>query len=225
MNSPSSNQPVEADEVTPSAAQQEDEAAEEKRGYARRMYDWTIAWAASPYAPWALFLLAFAEASFFPIPPDALLIAMAVAVPKKSLRYGLICTAGSVVGGCAGYFIGMFFFDAVAAPMLDLYHAWDSYRAISAGFRANGFLYVFGAALTPIPYKVFTISAGVCNVSLVVLIAASVVGRGARFMVQAALFRLFGPQIKAFIERYFNILTIVFLILLVGGFVAAKLLW
>ncbi len=220
MNSPNPNRSVEADEAAEPAPE-----AESRRGYVRRVYDWTIAWAGSRYAPWALFLLAFAEASFFPIPPDALLIAMAVAVPKKSLRYGVICTLGSVLGGCAGYFIGMFFFDTVAAPMLDFYHAWDSYRAISAGFRANGFLYVFGAALTPIPYKVFTISAGVCGVSLPVLIAASVVGRGARFMAQAVLFLIYGPQIRAFIERYFNIITIVTLVLLAAAVLVTKLVW
>lgn len=220
MKSPSSNRSVEADETAEPAPE-----AGSKRGYLRRVYDWTIAWAGSRYAPWALFLLAFAEASFFPIPPDALLIAMAVAVPRKSLRYGVICTVGSVLGGCAGYLIGMFFFDTVAAPMLDLYHAWDSYRAISAGFRANGFLYVFGSALTPIPYKVFTISAGVCGVSLPVLIAASVLGRGARFMAQAVLFRIYGAQIKAFIERYFNIITIVVLVVLAVVVVVSRLLW
>ncbi|MEF8787934.1 MAG: YqaA family protein [Planctomycetota bacterium] len=220
MTPSSSDRPVEADEAADTATE-----TEEKKGYIRRIYDWTIAWAGSRYAPWALFLLAFAEASFFPIPPDALLVAMAVAVPKKSLRYGIICTAGSVAGGCAGYFIGMFFFDAVAAPMLDFYQAWDSFREISAGFRANGFLYVFGAALTPIPYKVFTISAGLCGVSLPVLIAASVVGRGLRFMGQAALFYVFGPQIRAFIERYFNIITIVVLVLLAATVIAVKFLW
>lgn len=204
-------------------AENPDDAAQ--RGYMRRLYDWTIRWAESPYAPWALFALAFAEASFFPIPPDALLIAMAVAVPRKSLRYGAICTAGSVVGGCAGYAIGMFFFETAAVPLLDFYHAWDAYRSISAGFQANGFLYVFTSALTPIPYKVFTIAAGVCGISLPVLIGASVVGRGLRFMAQGALFRAFGPQIKAFIERYFNVFTILFLVLLIGGFVVVKLLW
>ena len=213
--------------MTPAQPEQaaEDAGQSADRGYIRALYDWTIRWARSPYAPWALFALAFAEASFFPIPPDALLIAMAVAVPRKSLRYGAICTAGSVAGGCAGYAIGMFFFETAAVPLLDFYHAWDAYRAISTGFRAHGFLYVFTSALTPIPYKVFTIAAGVCGVSLPVLIAASAVGRGLRFMAQGALFRVFGPQIKAFIERYFNILTVVFFILLIGGFAAVKLLW
>lgn len=200
-------------------------AAARKRGIVRRLYDWTIHWADTPYAVWALFLLAFAEASFFPIPPDVLLIAMALGAPRKSLRFAAICTAGSVIGGCLGYAIGMFLFEAAGKPVIELYHAWDTYYAIRDGFAAHGFLWVFGAALTPIPYKVFTIAAGAAQIGLGVLVAASVVGRGLRFFAQGALFRFFGPQIKKFIDRYFNLLTIAFLILGVGGFVFVKLAW
>ena len=182
-------------------------------------------WADTPSAAWALFILAFAEASFFPIPPDVLLIAMAVAAPKKSLRYAGICLAGSVAGGALGYVIGKFFFDAVGAPLLDLYHGWHTYEAITAKFQEHGFLYIFAAALTPIPYKVFTIAAGVCRVNFAVLVAASVVGRGLRFFAVGGLFLVFGARIKRFIERYLNLLTVLFLVLLLVGFLCAKILW
>ena len=196
-----------------------------KRNVVRRMYDWTIHWAETPYGGWALFVLAFAEASFFPIPPDVLLIALALGAPKKSLRFSAVCTTGSVLGACLGYAIGMFFFEVIGRPILDFYSLWGSYGAISEGFRNNGFFYVFAAALTPIPFKVFTIAAGACQVSLGVVIAAAVLGRGLRFFVLGALFRLFGPPIKRFIDRYFNLLTVLFLIVGVLGFVCVKWLW
>jgi len=196
-----------------------------RRGIVRRLYDWTLHWAETPYALWALFLLSFAEASFFPIPPDVLLIAMALGAPRRSLRFAAVCLAGSVLGGCAGYAIGMFLFEAVGKPIINVYGAWDAYNAISLGFRTHGFLYIFGAALTPIPYKVFTIAAGACKVEFGVLVAASVVGRGLRFFAVGALFKFFGPPVKRFIDRYFNLLTILFLALGIGGFVCVKLLW
>ncbi len=203
-----------------------DEPETPKRsGLVRRMYDWTIHWAETPYALWALLALAFAEASFFPIPPDVLLIAMALGAPRKSLRYAAVCTTGSVLGALLGYAIGRFFFEAVGRTLIDFYGAWDAYEGLSEGFRAHGFVYVFGAALTPIPYKVFTIAAGACGVELGVVIAASVLGRGLRFFAVGALFRFFGQPIKRFIDRYFNLLTVLFLVLLVGGFFLVRILW
>jgi len=196
-----------------------------RRNVVRRMYDWTIHWADTPYGGWALLVLAFAEASFFPIPPDVLLIALALGARKKSLRFAAICTTGSVLGACLGYAIGMFFFEVVARPILDLYGYWGVYERISAGFRDHGFLYVFFAALTPFPFKVFTIAAGACSLNLGVMIAASVVGRSLRFFLLGVLFKLYGPRIKRFIDRYFNLLTVLFLILGVLGFVCVKWLW
>ena len=196
-----------------------------RRNVVRRIYDWTIHWAETPHGSWALFVLAFAEASFFPVPPDVLLIALALGAPRRSLRFAAICTAGSVLGGCAGYAIGMFFFEVIGRPIFDFYGLWDTYAAISEGFRSRGFLYVFAAALTPIPFKVFTIAAGACHVSFGTLIAASVLGRGLRFFAQGVLFKVFGPPIKRFIDRYFNLLTALFVILGVLGFVCVKLLW
>ncbi len=203
----------------------EPSAPEKKAGPLRRLYDWTIHWAKTPYAAWALFVLAFAEASFFPIPPDVLLIAMALAAPSKSFRYAAICLAGSVLGGCLGYAIGLFFFDQVAEPILSFYGYLDRFHQLSVRFGQHGFLFIFIAALTPIPYKVFTITAGFCHadVPLRVLIAASVVGRGLRFFAVGALFMLFGRPIKRFIDRYFNLLTVTFVVLLVLGFLCVRL--
>ncbi len=200
-------------------------ARRKKRGIVRRIYDWTIHWAETPYALWALLAIAFVEASFFPIPPDVLLIAMALGAPKRSLRYAAVCTAGSVAGALLGYGVGKFFFEALGVPVINFYGVWESFDKISAGFQSHGFLYIFTAALTPIPFKVFTIAAGLCSVDLGVLVAASLIGRGLRFFAVAALFRLFGARIKRFIDRYFNLLTIAFLALLVLGFLCVRILW
>ncbi|MBS3762823.1 MAG: DedA family protein [Planctomycetes bacterium] len=196
-----------------------------KRGPIRRLYDWTIHWAETRYAEWALFILAFAGSSFFPIPPDVLLITMALAAPKKSLRYAGICMLGSVLGAFLGYGIGYFFFDSVGSAIIEFYGLEEAFGSFRAHFHEQGFLYVFGAALTPIPYKVFTITSGFCGISLLVVTSASVIGRGLRFFCVGALFKFFGPKIKEFIDRYFNLMTILFLILLVGGFVFVKVLW
>ncbi len=197
-----------------------------KPGPLRRLYRWTIHWAETPYGPLALFLLAFAEASFFPIPPDVLLIALALGAPALALRFAGLCTLGSVVGGLLGYVIGMFFFQAVGEPVLSFYHYMEEFRSLGEAFASHGFLYIFAAALTPIPYKVFTIAAGVWHeqVPLLVLVAASVVGRGLRFFAVGLLFRLFGAPVRRFIERYFNLLTVVFVLLLVLGFLCVTIL-
>ncbi len=192
----------------------------------RRLYEWTLHWAETPYAGWALLALAFAEASFFPVPPDVLLIAMALGAPRKSLRYAALCTLGSVLGGMLGYAIGAFFFQTVARPILEFYHYMEQFQRLSAAFGRHGFLYIFTAALTPIPYKVFTIAAGVCHaeVPLGALVAASVVGRGARFFAVGLLLRVWGRPIKRFIDRYFNLLTVLFVLLLVLGFLCVRML-
>ncbi|MFO8006775.1 MAG: AmmeMemoRadiSam system protein A [Candidatus Brocadiia bacterium] len=194
-------------------------------GPLRRLYEWTLHWAETRYGAWALLGLAFAEASFFPIPPDVLLIAMGLGAPRKSLRYAAVCTLGSVLGGVLGYAIGMFFFQTVGQPILELYHYTEQFQRLSAAFGRHGFLYIFAAALTPIPYKVFTIAAGVCHaqVPLGVLLVASVVGRGARFFVVGLLFRVWGRPIKRFIDRYFNLLTVLFVLLLVLGFLCVRI--
>jgi membrane protein YqaA with SNARE-associated domain len=186
-------------------------------GPIRRLYDWVLRWAESRYAPYALFALAFAEACFFPVPPDLLLVAMCLALPRRGVRYALICTAGSVLGGMACYGIGMFGMQAVGYPLLEVYGRTELFNELSAAFGQHGFGYVFIAALTPIPYCVFTLAAGASypNVTIVQLVAASILGRGLRFGIQGVLFRLYGPRIKGFLDRYFNLLTIVGTVLLV----------
>lgn len=197
-------------------------------GVPRRMYDWVISWAPTPYALPALFLLAFAESSFFPIPPDVLLIAMCIGTVAKSYRFALWCSLGSIVGGMAGYGIGYFlwenegvksfFYDyvpGVNAASVDsvrqLYTDWD-------------FWIVFAAAFTPIPYKVITILAGVCAINFPMFVIASAVGRSARFFLVAWLFKRYGPSMKDFIEKRFALVTTVGTVVLIGGFVVIKYL-
>ncbi|MCA9772076.1 MAG: DedA family protein [Myxococcales bacterium] len=192
-------------------------------GMLKRLYDWVLSWAETPYGTPALFALAFAESSFFPIPPDVLLLALALAAPTKAFRFALVCTAGSVLGGIAGYYIGMLLFDQVAAPILDFYHAMDKFEIVRQKYQENTVLALGAAGFTPIPYKVFTIAAGACDIKLPTFIWVSAVSRGARFFLISGLIWKFGPSIKSFIDRYFNLLTIVFLVLLVLGFAVAKL--
>ncbi len=202
----------------------EQERVTRRANLIRRLYDWTIHWAETPHSTWALFILAFCESSFFPIPPDVLLIALAVALPIKAFKYALICSVGSVLGGCFGYLIGYEFFEYVGRPIIGFYNITDVFNTVSAKYQSNAFTAIAIAGFTPIPYKVFTISAGVCKVNLFTLILASALSRSARFFIIAGLFYLFGPKIKTFIEKYFNILTIIFIILLISGFVAIKYL-
>ncbi|MFQ5964940.1 MAG: YqaA family protein [Candidatus Scalinduaceae bacterium] len=202
----------------------EQERAISKAHLIRRLYDWTLHWAKTPHSTWALFILAFCESSFFPIPPDVLLIALAVALPTKSFKYALVCSAGSVLGGCFGYLIGYGFFEYIGEPIISFYNITDKFNAVSTSYQSNAFAAIAIAGFTPIPYKVFTIAAGVCKVNLFTLIVASLLGRSGRFFMVAGLLYLFGPKIKIFIEKYFNILTIVFVILLIGGFVVIKYL-
>lgn len=202
----------------------EKEQVTRKASHMRRLYDWTIQWAEKPHSTWALFILAFCESSFFPIPPDVLLIALAVSLPNKSFKYALVCSVGSILGGCFGYFIGYQFFEYVGRPIINFYHITDVFDAVSEKYRSNAFASIAVAGFTPIPYKVFTIAAGVCKINIFTLILASALSRTARFFLVAGLFYLFGPKIKTFIEKYFNILSIVFVILLISGFVAIKYL-
>jgi membrane protein YqaA with SNARE-associated domain len=189
----------------------------------RRLKEWVEGYAEKPYAEWALFLIAFMESSFFPIPPDVLLIAMAVIVPKKAFRYALICSVGSVLGGVFGYFIGWALFESVGQAILQFYGAMGHYETVRQLYSEHAFWAILAAGVTPIPYKVFTIAAGAFEVSLTTLIVASIIGRSARFFAVAALFYFFGAPIKKFIDKYFEILSIVFLVLLVGGFVVIRL--
>lgn len=200
----------------------------------RKLYDWMLHWADTPHGAIALFIIAFAESSFFPIPPDALLIALALGVKKKSFYFAGICTLGSVLGALFGYAIGhyawwnevngvqdfsslaIFFFDHVPGFTIPLFWQIKDY------FDQYNFWIIFTAGFTPIPYKVFTIAGGAFAVNLVMFIIASIISRGARFFLVSFLIWKFGEPIRNFIDKYFDWLAIAFTVLLIGGFVVIK---
>lgn len=188
----------------------------------RKLYNWVLYWAETPYGAWALFLLALCESSFFPIPPDVLLIALAVAIPGKSFYYALICSLGSVLGGCIGYLIGWKFMAAIGNEIIAFYGLTQRFNDIKQLYQAYDAWAVGIAGFTPIPYKVFTISAGAFNINFLVFFMASLISRSARFFLVGGLIYVFGPRIKAFIEQYFNLLAVAFAILLIAGFVVVK---
>lgn len=192
--------------------------------FLRKLYDWVLHWAETPYGPLALFLLAFAESSFFPIPPDALLIALCLGSVKRSWRFALYASTASILGGIFGYIIGFGLWGAVDTIFFKYVPGFteELFQRVMANFNQYGFWYVFSAGFTPIPYKVFTIASGVFKLNFLLFILASVISRSLRFFLVAALFRKFGPGIKEFIEKYFNWLAILFFILLFGGFLAIK---
>ena len=190
----------------------------------RRLYDWTVSWAHRKSSNWALFGIAFIESSFFPIPPDVLLIPLVVAHPKAWWKKASICTAGSVAGAFLGYFIGVFLFETIGRAIINFYHLQAGFESVRIVYENNAFLAIFAGAITPIPYKVFTIASGVFQASLFTFFFASVLGRGGRFFMVAGAIRIFGKQIQYVIEKYFNILSIVFLVLLISGFIAVKYL-
>lgn len=195
-----------------------------RKGWVRRLYEWVLHWADTPSGPAALGILSAAEASFFPIPPDPLLMALCLGAIKKSLRFAAIATAASVAGGIVGYLIGAgawqalggFFFAYVPGVTP------EAFEGIRELYDRYDFAAVFLAGLTPIPYKVFTLSAGVFSINFAVFLLASVLSRGLRFFAEAGLLYWFGPPISRFIDRYFNLLAWLFGILVVLGFVVVK---
>lgn len=195
---------------------------EDRRHVIKRLYDWVLHWAHTPYGTWALFILAFTESSFFPIPPDVLLIALTISIPAKAFRYALICSIGSVIGGLFGYFIGWQLMDVIGVPIIKLYNLAEQYEVIRRSYEEHNVLIVFIAAFTPIPYKLITITAGAFEINIISFTIASLVGRSARFYLVAWLIHRFGQRIKEFIEKYFNILTVIFVALIILGFIVAK---
>jgi membrane protein YqaA with SNARE-associated domain len=183
----------------------------------KRLYAWVLRWSETGYGGWALFLVAVAESSFFPIPPDALLIVLAIAAPRKGFRYALICTAGSVLGGMIGYLIGWQFMAHVGMPIVRLYGLEGRYTQIQTLYRTYDAWAVGIAGFTPIPYKVFTLAAGAFGIYFPIFVMASAVSRAARFFLVGGIIFVFGPKIKPWIERYFNWLVVVFALMLIGG--------
>jgi membrane protein YqaA with SNARE-associated domain len=193
-------------------------------GWLRGLYDWSMAQAERPYALWTLALIAFVESSIFPIPPDVLLIPMVLAAPTRAWLIAGVCTVSSVIGGLAGYAIGALLFEALGQPILALYGYLERFTEFQASYNAWGVWIVFGAGLTPFPYKVITIASGVTGLDPITFTVASVFGRGMRFFALAALLWWFGPPIRRFIERNLGWLTVLFFLLLFGGFLVLKLL-
>jgi membrane protein YqaA with SNARE-associated domain len=194
------------------------------RGWVRRLYDWVLSWAESRYGSAALFVLAVVESSFFIVPPDVLLIALCVGKPRRSLYFAAVCTVGSVLGGMLGYLIGYQLYELIGRPIIDFYDAQEAFQRVGELYRANLVLALGTAGFTPIPYKVFTIAAGAFTVPFVPFVVISAVSRAARFFLVAGLIRIFGQQIRHFIDRYFNLLTVAFVVLLVLGFIVLKYL-
>ncbi len=192
--------------------------------FIRRIYDWVLRWADSKWGSLALFILAFIEASFFPVPPDVLLIALCLGRPKKSLRYASICLAGSVAGAAAAYGLGYWAWDLINhwfIPGLFSQEAFDSVREL---YEKWNFWAVFTAAFTPIPFKIFTLAGGVFSINFPMFLIACMIGRGARFFLLGFLILKFGPPIKSFIDKYFNWIVLAFTVVLIGGFLLIRYL-
>lgn len=195
------------------------------RRWLRGLYDWTMHWAETPQSLAALFLIALAESSFFPVPPDVLLIAIVAAAPRQWFKAAALCTAGSVIGALLGYGIGYGLMATVGQTIVDFYHAqhhWD--RVVELYNGPWGVWFLAGAAFTPIPYKVATIAAGATHMSVAPFILVSILGRGARFFLVAAILRAFGAPVRRTLEKNFDLAAFLFLVLLVGGFLVLKAL-
>lgn len=202
--------------------------------YIRRLYDWVLGWSNTKYGVSALFILSLSESSFFPIPPDVLLIALALGMQSKALYFALICSVASILGAIIGYSIGYFTwwnslgeYSTVAIFFFNNIPGFSSelFTAIQQKFDLYNFFIVFTAGFTPIPFKIITISAGAFNINFPMFIFASTISRSARFFLVAILIRKYGRPITAFIDKYFNILSMVFTALLIGGFLALKVLF
>jgi membrane protein YqaA with SNARE-associated domain len=189
-----------------------------------KLYARTLALAASPRATWWLAMVAFAEASCFPIPPDALLIPMALARPREAWRFAAICTVASVLGGALGYYIGYAVFDQLARPLIRLYGYSDRFAAFQALYAQYGLWVILIKGLTPIPYKIVTIASGAAHFDFWVFMAASIATRGLRFFMVAALLRVFGTPMRDFIERRLALVTGALAAGVVGGFLLLKLM-
>ena len=196
----------------------------------RFLYDWVLSWAHSPFGERALFVLALAESSFFPVPPDVLLIALVLGKRETWLRLAILCSIASVIGGLAGYAIGHFLWysgDSYSSIALFFFNnipgfTIESFNAVSKLYDVYSFWIVFTAGFTPIPYKIITITAGVANINVSIFVVASVISRSLRFFLVAWLIFKFGESINAFINKWFNVLSIAFIVLLIGGFYVLK---
>ena len=190
----------------------------------RKLYNWTLNKANHPKAPWFLSFISFIESSFFPIPPDIILIPMIIANRFKAWWYAFICTASSVIGGIAGYCIGFFFYSTIGIMILKYYSLGDQFANFESLYNENGIWIVLGAGFTPFPFKFITIASGFFHLNIYLFIIVALIARGSRFYLIAFLLRIFSNWIKNFIDKYFNLLAILFFILLIGSFIFLKYL-
>jgi len=199
-------------------------APEKHHGPLKRLYNWVLGWADTPYGLPALCLLSFCESSFFPIPPDVLLIALCMGATRKSFKFAFWCALFSVLGGILGYYIGYEFYEALGRRIITALHYEDAFLTVERLYGDNAFWAILTAAFTPIPYKVFTIAAGVCHesVSLTTLVVASTIGRAGRFVLVGAAIFFFGPPVKRLLEKYLEWFCLAFMVLLVGCFALVK---
>ncbi len=186
----------------------------------RRLYDWTIEKSAHPHAERWLFAFSFMESSFFPIPPHPLLGLMCLANPQKALRFGFICTIASVLGGLFGYALGFFAYESFGIPLLKTLGLWESFPAAACYLREYGAEIILIKGATPIPFKLLTLTAGFIHMNLFTFLWSSLLSRSFQFMLVGFLFWKFGAPIKLFLEKYLTLISIAFVVLLVGGFIA-----
>ena len=217
--------PVEPNESAPVESQPKGLVAK-VWGWPKALYVWVLHWAETPYGTPALFMLSFAESSFFPIPPDVLQIALSVSKPRRSFYYATISGLGSVLGALLGWLIGYALWSTVGDFFISNVPGFSQHNIdlVDKAYSENAFLALFGAAFSPIPFKVFTITAGVFKISLVTLLVASTLGRFGRFYAVATCIFFFGPTVKDLLDKYFGIISFIFFVLLVGGFVLIEYL-
>ncbi len=198
-----------------------------KENVVRRLYRWVLHWAETPYGTPALAVISFAESSFFPIPPDVLQVALSISKPRRSFYYAGVSAVASVAGGVAGWYIGHWFWLGVSDFFFTYVPGFsaETFDKVRKMYEENAFLAIFGAAFTPIPFKVFTVAAGVFDISIATLIWASVAGRSLRFFLVATAIYFFGDQAKKLLESYFEVITIGLFLLMIAGFLAIKFLF
>ena len=190
----------------------------------RKFYNWTLDKASHKKASWFLVLVSFTESSFFPIPPDILLIPMILAKRIKAWFYALVCTLSSVAGGLAGYAIGHFFYESIGSVIVEIYGLSDSFNLFEGYYNQYGIWIVLGAGFTPFPFKFITIASGVFNLNIFLFVIVAMIARSLRFYLIATLLFIFGNAIKNLIDKYFNFLVSLFFILLIGSVFIIKLL-
>lgn len=191
--------------------------------FVRKIYDSVFHLSKENGAIYWLFAIAFIESSFFPIPPDVMLIPMILAAPKKAWSIASVATVGSVIGAYLGYAIGFYFFQLIAEPLLNFYGYLEKFNYFKDLYNQYGAWIVFGAGITPFPYKIITIASGVVHMNLIVFTIASIIARGMRFFLVAWLLKKYGETMREFIEKNLGWLSILFLLLLIGGFAVIKL--